>query len=412
MNYNKALKRIEEYVKIFYVENADTRLFYHNYNHTAEVVDSALKIAGYYQLDERSRFIILAAAWFHATGYGVTKTVAPEGKSAEVAERFLKSIEVLPPDIDEVVRCIAVVEGLQKPASVAEKVVCDATMFFLQPGEFAEKSKLLKKEIEALENRKISRSEWRTEIIKRLETHQYYTEYCKSLLDIPKSEYVERIKSKQKERLEIIEANALRNSSASVPAEAEVVDNTVTPVIAKKKRAKRGIETMYRVSSGNSMRISEMADAKAHIMISVNSIIISVVLGLLLRNLDENKNLIIPTIILLAVNVTTIIYAVLATRPMVASGVFTKEQVEDRSVNLIFFGNFYKMDFEEYDYGVTEMMEDREFLYKSLRKDIFGQGKVLGRKYQLLHKSYSVFMYGILGSVVAYTVAVLIKVLM
>jgi hypothetical protein len=100
-----------------------------------------------------------------------------------------------------------------------------------------------------------------------------------------------------------------------------------------------------------------------------------VVLGLLVQKLDANKYLIIPTIILLAVNVTTIIYAVLATRPKITEGVFTREQVEEKSVNLIFFGNFYKMDFEEYDFGVTQMMEDRDFLYRSLEKTFMARGK-------------------------------------
>jgi hypothetical protein len=172
-----------------------------------------------------------------------------------------------------------------------------------------------------------------------------------------------------------------------------------------KKLPTRGIQTMFRISSSNSLRISEMADSKSHIMISVNSIIISVVLGLIIKNLDQNKNLIIPTIILLAVSVTTIIYSVLATRPKITAGVFTKEQLDNMDIDLLFFGNFYKMSFEEYDNGMRQMMNNREFLYGSLIKDIYAQAKVLGRKYELLHKSYSIFMYGIVVSVIAYAIA-------
>ena len=112
--------------------------------------------------------------------------------------------------------------------------------------------------------------------------------------------------------------------------------------------------------------------------------------------------------ILLAVNVTTIIYSVLATRPKIANGVFTKEQLENKSVNLLYFGSFYNMNFQEYDDGIKAMMGDSEFLYGSLTKDIFWQGKVLGRKYRLLRTSYTIFLFGIIASVIAFTVAIIL----
>ena len=53
-------------------------------------------------------------------------------------------------------------------------------------------------------------------------------------------------------------------------------------------------------------------------------------------------------------------------------------------------------------------MSDSEFLYGSLTKDIFWQGKVLGRKYRLLRISYTVFMYGIVAAVIAYAAAAIL----
>jgi hypothetical protein len=163
---------------------------------------------------------------------------------------------------------------------------------------------------------------------------------------------------------------------------------------------------MFKISASKNIRISEMADSKANIMISVNSIIISVVLGLTIKNLDEHRNLIVPTIILLAVNLTTIIYSVLATRPKIADGFFTKADVDNKSVNLLYFGSYYNMNFKEYHEGLKAMMADKEFLYGTLTKDTFWQGKVLGRKYRLLRASYTVFLYGIIIAVAAFAIAV------
>ena len=112
-----------------------------------------------------------------------------------------------------------------------------------------------------------------------------------------------------------------------------------------------------------------------------------------------------PTMLLLAISVVAIIYSVLATRPNIPAGTFTPEQVKKKTVNLLFFGSFYNMELKDFDHGIREMMNDSEFLYGSLIKDIYWQGKILGRKFRLLRISYDVFMYGIAVSVLAYVAA-------
>ncbi len=174
----------------------------------------------------------------------------------------------------------------------------------------------------------------------------------------------------------------------------------------KENRPDRGIETMFRLTSSNHLELSSMADSKANIMISVNSIIVSVLLSVLLRKLEEFPNLVIPTIIFLTVCVTTIVFAVLATRPKVNSGTFTKDDIYQKRTNLLFFGNFHKMNLDEYEWGMKEMMKDRDYLYGSLIKDIYFLGVVLGRKYKMLRISYSIFMFGFVISVLAFAIAI------
>ncbi|WP_235324405.1 Pycsar system effector family protein [Pedobacter lusitanus] len=162
---------------------------------------------------------------------------------------------------------------------------------------------------------------------------------------------------------------------------------------------------MFRISSGNHQRLSDMADNKAHIMISTNSIILSVTLSVLLRKLEDNPHLIIPTLILLVICVVTMVFSILATRPTVPPGTFTHEDIEQKKVNLLFFGNFYRMALPDYVEGMQNMMEDRDFLYGSLIRDLYSQGVVLGRKYRLLRVAYNVFMFGIIASVLAFVIA-------
>ena len=178
--------------------------------------------------------------------------------------------------------------------------------------------------------------------------------------------------------------------------------------LKKKKHHLRAVQNMFKTTSSNHLKLSVMADNKAFIMISVNSIIISVAIGLVISKLVMNPKLIAPTVLLLLVNLAAIIYAVLATRPRMQKGTFTRQQVDEKRVNLLFYGSFYKMDYKDFDYGIQQLVDDNEFLYGTLKKDIYWQGRVIGYKFKLLRISYDIFMYGTAASVLAYLVASLL----
>ena len=94
-----------------------------------------------------------------------------------------------------------------------------------------------------------------------------------------------------------------------------------------------------------------------------------------------------------------------ATRPNVTSGKFTKEDVKNKKVNLLFFGNFHKMTLQEYQWAMTEMLSDKDYIYSSMSKDLYFLGLVLQRKYSILRLTYTIFMTGIIVSVIAFAVA-------
>jgi hypothetical protein len=170
-------------------------------------------------------------------------------------------------------------------------------------------------------------------------------------------------------------------------------------------RPDRGIETMFRLTSRNHINLSSIADNKANILISVNSIIISIIISGLIKTLDNHQHLVIPTYMILLINVVTIVFAIIALRPNVSKGKFTRKDVEDKATNLLFFGNFHGMDRKDYRWGMMEMLNDSNYLYSSLIDDIYFLGRVLGKKYRYLRYSYNIFMYGIIVAVIAYVIA-------
>jgi hypothetical protein len=187
-----------------------------------------------------------------------------------------------------------------------------------------------------------------------------------------------------------------------------------TELKKKKKKAskpERGIETMFRTTLSNHNNLSRFVDNKANIILSVNAIIISVSLSTIVPKLDSpsNAHLVIPTLILIICSLVSIIFAILATRPRVTKGSFTREEVNDKKVNLLFFGNFYRMPYEEYNWAMNELMKDNAYIYNSLIKDLYHLGIVLEKKYRLLRATYNVFMVGIILSVMAFMIAFVMR---
>jgi predicted metal-dependent HD superfamily phosphohydrolase len=414
MNYYTLLDETKQYVISFFHSHKDAGLVYHNQEHTESVVNAAVEIANHYRLSDLDYFIVVAAAWFHDIGY-YTAPAQHEEKGAEAAAVFLRGKGVDEPIITTVGNCIRATRLPQSPETLLEKIVADADLFHLGTSKFAENNKLLRKEYVTLHKLSMSKDEWRRKTIRLLETHQYHTDYCRLLLSDTKARHLEKLRAKEDEK-----HPELKRITPPVPVTAPVekqkqkikslLPEEEEEKARKKNRPERGIETMFRITSANHQRLSDMADSKAHIMISVNSIIISVLVSVLLRNLEQFPLFTAPAMMLLAVSLVTIVFSILATRPNIPRGTFTQGDINEKKVNLLFFGNFFKMSLDEYTGGMLQLMDDRDFLYRSLIKDVYSQGVVLGSKYQRLRTSYNVFMYGLIVSVLAFAIAAIVTV--
>lgn len=407
MNYLDILDQVRAHVSNLFHINKDERLTYHNLLHTEQVVKAVVKIANHYQLSDHDFFVVNVAAWFHDIGY-LTNCERHEERGAALAKEFLGSKGAEPELTELVTNCILATKMPQRPVGLLEEIVCDADLFHLGSEDFKERNKLIRKEAIAFVGRDIDKEEWRSKTIVLFEMHHYHTDYCQDLLAAKKESNLKELKEKVfKDKHGKAKEEALHDS-------APVISEKHTEVVVEKQnkdkkqksdRPDKGIETMFRISSGNHQRLSDMADNKAHIMISTNSIILSVTLSVLLRKLEDNPHLIIPTLILLIICVVTMVFSILATRPTVPPGTFSQQDIDEKKVNLLFFGNFYRMALPDYVNGMQKMMEDRDFLYGSLIRDLYSQGVVLGRKYRLLRIAYNVFMFGIIASVLAFVIA-------
>ena len=391
MDDQQVLKNVRIYIKSCFAERQEASLPYHNINHTRYVVKAVKKIADHYKLNKVDLFMLEVAAWFHDVGM-IDSLQNHEAAGAELASAFLAEEKVDSRLIEEIKNLIMATRIPQLPSCLLEEIICDADLFYLGSKSFEKKSERLQRELEFVQKKGINKKEWLSNTILFMETHHYYTEYCSSLLEPTKAKNLARLKQKLTE----VERNIV--AAYEHFAEKSMAD-------PEKDRPEKGVETMFRITSSNNQRLSDMADNKARLLITVNSIILSAIISLVLRKLDVYRFLVYPTFILLAICLAAMTFAILATRPSIPNGKFTINDLECKTVNLLFFGNFYKMALEEYKDGMMRVMDDRVFLYNTLISDVYGQGVVLGKKYGLLRVAYNIFMFGLIISVLAFIAA-------
>lgn len=402
MNYELLLNESEAFISKYVRKHDNPKLLYHNLFHTQNVLAVANQIAKHSSLKEEELFIVTAAAWFLYVGW-YKDALHPEEASAEMADGFFKNAGVENEIIESIKKCILSVVPASAPDTLLAGIICDADSFYLGTENFSAYNKLRRKEAELLNHISIDKNQWTRNTIIMLERRQYYTEYCKARLNTTKQQNLDKLKKKNP----LLSLTA--DSIASIlkdKLDMDDGDNELEKIKeSKTNSADRTIETMFRATSANSQRLSIQADSKAHILISVNTILIPLILGGFVAKSNAYPKLpIVPVAMLLCVNLVTIIFSVLATRPNVAKRKFNDDDFRQNKVNLLFFGNFFAMDFDKYSDFMLHIMSDKHSLYITMLRNLYEQGVVLGKKYRMLKISYNVFMYGLVISVITFLI--------
>ena len=165
-----------------------------------------------------------------------------------------------------------------------------------------------------------------------------------------------------------------------------------------------GINSFFRILSNNLNQQNMLADNKSNIMISINTVVLSLVIGSSARNIEYWQNLFVPIIMFVITSLLTTVFAVLATRPNFVKGLVTQNDLDNKKSNLLFFGNYTSLSLPDFEYSMLTMLKDDEYLYRSILADFYGQGKVLKRKYLLLTYSYNIFLVGLISSVIVFVI--------
>ncbi|MFC1690129.1 Pycsar system effector family protein [Pseudomonadota bacterium] len=154
----------------------------------------------------------------------------------------------------------------------------------------------------------------------------------------------------------------------------------------------RGVETLFRSAYRVQMDLTGLADNKANMMISINGIIISIIIASVAPKLDANPWLLIPSTVFLVGTLTSIIFAILAARPRVSTIPISLQDLKHSKGNILFFGDFANLTQDDFTDGMIELMQDRNVIYETMIRNLYGLGSVLRKKFALLKIAYNAFM--------------------
>lgn len=381
---------VETYVTQRLISETPKGLVYHTIDHTSYVVSQAEIIGMHEKLNEEEICILKIAAWFHDVGY-LKKYRGHEKISMKIAADYLILVRADSHVTEQVLECILATKVPQQPKNKISAVLCDADMIHMGTDQYFEMSKKLRKELNETGKRRMKKKEFKLLSIKTFKKHHYHTRYCQGETALVKKRNLaimleETTNSEQSPDMELPKKSKKNNKLNSFS---------------------RGADSMLRLTARNQISLSSIADNKSNILISLNGIIISLGLALLVRKFEEKPEIIIPTIIFLIFSLVTIIFAIFSTRPHISTGKSGRKNAVGMKVNLLFFGNFYKMRPEEYVLAIGEMIRNDSDLYSAMIRDQYFLGKVLARKYQLLKVAYGIFMIGLIVSVFSFVLVYL-----
>lgn len=381
---NVKIKAVEAYVVQLLNDKLPANLYFHNIEHTLQVKEAAVELAKAEKVSKKDREILTLAALFHDTGF-INTYEEHEGESQIIAAAYLREKGYPEENITKVKQLIKVTDPKIAPASLLEKIICDADTAHVGQKKYNTRMSDLRKEWEL--NKKDyypTDFQWAEENLALIQNkHTFYTKAAKIAYQNRKSKNINKTKNNLKE--------ARR-------AEEKRLDEFS---VAKNKAAL----TMFKTSLRNHIDLTAIADNKSNIMLSVNALLLTIGMPIFASYLSDKLYLLAPSIIFMFTCITTMVFATLSTRPIKMDGSTNLAKIPSGKTNLFFFGNFYKLGLNTYQEEIKKVIANKDQLDMSIINDLYFLGHSLGDKFRYLRICYNVFIVGIGLSLIAFLVS-------
>ena len=193
------LKIVDDYIRALFKDELPDGIKYHDADHTLHptkgVVAAANSIAIAENISEHDRELLVAAAYFHDTGF-IREYDKNEPIAARMAGRILKLIGFKPDEIQKIQKMILATDLAVKPQTHVEKILCDADLDHFGREDFFELDGKLR------EGRRIrgldvsDDAKWYKDTLAVITNHQYYTESQTKLREKKKQKNIKMLLDK------------------------------------------------------------------------------------------------------------------------------------------------------------------------------------------------------------------------
>ena len=193
------LKIVDEYIRELFRDELPVGIKYHDADHTLHpttgVVAVANNLAISENISEPDRELLIAAAYFHDTGY-IREYDKNEPIAARMAGRVLKLIGYKPQEIKKIQKMILSTDLDREPKSHIEKILCDADFDHLGREDFFELDSKIRQGRRARGIDVSDGAKWYKGTLEIIKTHRYYTESQKQWREKKKQENIKRLLKK------------------------------------------------------------------------------------------------------------------------------------------------------------------------------------------------------------------------
>ena len=391
------------------ISNFPEAIIYHDIDYAQRLIKNVERISKTEKLSVEDTETAKIIAWAFTTGFDKLKSNFDSGvfdnnlseNAINNATDVFKELEIEDtPYAEKILLALERINMPRVPETAIEKVVCDSITADLVCRDDDSVLKKIYQEI-LLHDVNLSKSNWYDVIINMSSQVNLHTQYGKAEIAPKLKAVIDSVKQEQKSILDA--------TQKVITKELEISDKELKKLKKRVKNMKgrddRAIQTLMRTTSKNHYTLNEMVDKKANIMITVNSIILSLVISGIIGKAELQHPIhYLPVAMLATTSICSIVFAILSILPNRTQGIFTEEEIRGKQGNLLYFGNFHDMKQRDYEWGMLQMMNDSEYLYSSMVRDIYYLGQILYSKYSLIRWSLRIFLGGFVLSLITFAI--------
>ncbi len=158
------------------------------------------------------------------------------------------------------------------------------------------------------------------------------------------------------------------------------------------------LDHMMKQTRNHHVQLSFMADSKANMLLTISSVLITLTVPHITK-----PGLKFGAFVLIGFCLLTIILSTYAVMPKLPIKTRKNGKIDIRKphFNLLFFGDFIKMDFDDFQSEMEVVLNDSSKTYQAMTKEIYTLGHFLAaKKYRFIRLAYGAFIIGIFTSVI------------